>query len=126
MTTGPPPPLLRCEVDGGTENWNKTFFTFMGYLVGTGVYTNTHVIRLPRWHTENDCEQSMQAMSVLSQGMGPGLETDSEESETDEEPSEHALEYVRVHFDVTHWEVDGVLVILSVGRRRVCSGKYTT
>ena len=40
--------------------------------------------RLPRWPTENDSEQSMQAMSVLSQGM-PGLITDSEESETDEE-----------------------------------------
>ena len=80
------------------------------------MYTNTHVIRLPRWHTENDCEQSMQAMSVLSQGMGPGLETDSEESETDEEPSEHALEYVRVQFYVMHWEVDGVVVILRVVR----------
>lgn len=68
MTTGAPPPMLRCEVDGGSENWNKTFFTFMAYLVGTGVYTNTHVIRLPRWHTENDCDQSMQAMSVLSHG----------------------------------------------------------
>ena len=110
--------LWRCEVDGGSENWNTTFFTFMAY-------------RLPRWTTENDIEQSMQAMSVLSQGM-PGLQTDSEESETDEdmpglqndsvesetdeEPSEHALEYVRVQFYVMHWEVDGVVVILSVVR----------
>ena len=97
--------------------------------------------RLARWPTENDIEQSMQAMSVLRRGMPaliadseesetdedmPGIQTDSVESESDEEPREHALAYVRVHFDVTHWEVDGVLVILSVGRRRVCSGKYTT
>ena len=50
------------------------------------------------------------------QGMDPVLGTDSEESETDEEPSEDALEYVRVQYYVMHWEVDGVVVILSVVR----------
>ena len=56
------------EMDGGPENWCLCFFSFCAYLVATRVYARVELIRLPRWHTENDCDQSMQAMSVLAHG----------------------------------------------------------
>ena len=46
-----------------------TFFSFVANLVATGVYIiGVDIIRLPCLHTENDCDESMQAMSVLALG----------------------------------------------------------
>jgi hypothetical protein len=68
---------------------------------------------------------------VPSESSAPGLETDSGESETDEDPTDDALEYVRVQYYVLQKEVDGqvdfVMVILSVVRPTASlMGQYTT
>jgi hypothetical protein len=65
-------------------------------------------------------EDSDDSETDIGTDMGPGIETDSEESETDEDLSDDALEYVRVLYIVMLREVEGqvdsVVVILSVVR----------
>lgn len=59
---------MHAMTDGGPENWNKTFFACLAYMVATGVCEEAYLTRLPVGHTENDCDQSMQIASVLSHG----------------------------------------------------------
>ena len=71
-------------------------------------------LQVDPWYSQPDRVQRTSESSAL------GLGTDSGESETDEDPTDDALEYVRVQYYVMQREVDGqvdfVVVILSVVR----------
>jgi len=44
------PKLLKLLFDGGPENWCSTFFLFVAWMVGTGMFEEAYLQRLPAHH----------------------------------------------------------------------------
>jgi hypothetical protein len=67
---GPLPPVLRMNVDGGSENWNQTTFAFYAHLVTLGIFKKVVLTRLPVGHTHNDLDAIFGIISMALHGTG--------------------------------------------------------
>jgi len=58
------PPVLKICIDGGSENWNHTTFSFFSHLVTIRVFSEVWLFRMPVGHTHNDQDQKYSRISV--------------------------------------------------------------
>jgi len=58
------PPVLKICIDGGSENWNHTTFSFFSHLVTIRVFSEVWIFRMPVGHTHNDQDQKYSRISV--------------------------------------------------------------
>lgn len=66
------PKLLKLLYDGGPENWCETFFLFCAYMVGTGMFEEIYLQRLPAHHAYNGLDAKFQAASTYFWGTANG------------------------------------------------------
>jgi hypothetical protein len=60
----------KLNVDGGSENWNKTVFAFFADLVSRGVFDKVELLRFHVGHTHSDQDQKFSRVSIALHGYG--------------------------------------------------------
>ena len=66
------PKLLKLLFDGGPENWCSTFFLFVAWMVGTRMYEEIYLQRLPAHHAYNGLDAKFQPASTYFSGTANG------------------------------------------------------
>ena len=66
------PKLLKLLFDGGPENWCSTFFLFVAWMVGTGMFEEAYLQRLPAHHAYNGLDAKFQPASTCFNGFANG------------------------------------------------------
>ena len=69
------PRKLSITSDGGSENWNKTFFSYLCYLTKCGLFDDIRFQRLPVGHSHTDLDGLWGVVSRYLHGSngGPGV-----------------------------------------------------
>ena len=62
------PEVLRLLIDGGSENWSYGWFTFGGWLVGSGMFKEVIIQRLPAHHGYNGMDAKFAPASTFFYG----------------------------------------------------------
>ena len=68
----PVPTKLCVQVDGGSENWNRTMFAFLAWLVRIGAFKEVRLCRLPPGHSHTDIDGRWGNLSAFVRGNAAG------------------------------------------------------
>ena len=68
LRRGSLPPKLVFIIDGGSENWNTTVFSFFVHLVTEGIVKEVLLLRMPVGHTHGKVDQRFSRISISLHG----------------------------------------------------------